>query len=280
MREFDAAYTAPHFGFASAEDYYHRASAMRVASRIRVPALVITAEDDPFVPAAPVPQPGAGAESVRPRARHAARRALRFPGADSGGVGRLLGGAADRRVRERGLRRPAAKLPHAPTRPRRHLRLQLPGVARHVLSREVQHRQDAGVLCRALLDRRDQLHLLSHAEREAARRLERGNARALFVHAQGAAADHARRQAAALRRSDADVLPDRADARPQARHAALPAAADVQEGRGGAARLPRAAARAASAPRSSSGMRPGTIRRCSTSCAPATSRSASPTARR
>jgi uncharacterized protein len=51
VRQFDAAFTAPHFGFASAEDYYHRASAMRVVNRIRVPALVISAADDPFVPA-------------------------------------------------------------------------------------------------------------------------------------------------------------------------------------------------------------------------------------
>lgn len=53
VREFDDAYTAPHFGFRDAEDYYHRASAMRVIDRIRIPALVITAEDDPFVPADP-----------------------------------------------------------------------------------------------------------------------------------------------------------------------------------------------------------------------------------
>ena len=51
VRQFDAAFTAPHFGFGSAEDYYHRASAMRVVSRIRVPALILTAADDPFVPA-------------------------------------------------------------------------------------------------------------------------------------------------------------------------------------------------------------------------------------
>ena len=57
MREFDAAFTAPHFGFASAEDYYHRASAMRVIDRISVPALVITPEDDPFVPTAPFRDP-------------------------------------------------------------------------------------------------------------------------------------------------------------------------------------------------------------------------------
>src|ERR1051326_4228826 len=51
-RQFDDVFTAPHFGFDGAEDYYHRASAMRVVDRIRVPTLVITAEDDPFVPAA------------------------------------------------------------------------------------------------------------------------------------------------------------------------------------------------------------------------------------
>jgi predicted alpha/beta-fold hydrolase len=51
VRAFDAAYTAPYFGFASAEDYYYQAAALRVVDRIQVPALIITAEDDPFVPA-------------------------------------------------------------------------------------------------------------------------------------------------------------------------------------------------------------------------------------
>ena len=50
VRGFDDAYTAPSFGFKDAQDYYFRASAMRVVSRIAVPALVISAEDDPFVP--------------------------------------------------------------------------------------------------------------------------------------------------------------------------------------------------------------------------------------
>jgi predicted alpha/beta-fold hydrolase len=50
VRQFDEAYTAPHHGFRDADDYYHRASALRVADRIRVPTLIITAEDDPFVP--------------------------------------------------------------------------------------------------------------------------------------------------------------------------------------------------------------------------------------
>lgn len=53
VREFDEAFTAPHFGFAGADDYYHRASAMRIIDRLAVPALIITAEDDPFVPPGP-----------------------------------------------------------------------------------------------------------------------------------------------------------------------------------------------------------------------------------
>jgi hypothetical protein len=57
VREFDETFTAPYFGFRSAEDYYHRASAMRVIDRVRVPALIITAEDDPFVPPEPFRDP-------------------------------------------------------------------------------------------------------------------------------------------------------------------------------------------------------------------------------
>ena len=57
VREFDETYTAPYFGFRSASDYYRRASAMRVVDRIAVPALVITAEDDPFVPSQPFHDP-------------------------------------------------------------------------------------------------------------------------------------------------------------------------------------------------------------------------------
>jgi predicted alpha/beta-fold hydrolase len=50
VRQFDAVYTAPHFGFGTAEQYYHHAAAMRVIDRIQIPALIITAADDPFVP--------------------------------------------------------------------------------------------------------------------------------------------------------------------------------------------------------------------------------------
>lgn len=51
VRAFDEAFTAPHHGFRDASDYYHRASALRVIDRVRVPALIMSAEDDPFVPA-------------------------------------------------------------------------------------------------------------------------------------------------------------------------------------------------------------------------------------
>lgn len=50
IRRFDDVYTAPHHGFAGASDYYFKASALRVIDRIRIPALVLTAGDDPFVP--------------------------------------------------------------------------------------------------------------------------------------------------------------------------------------------------------------------------------------
>jgi predicted alpha/beta-fold hydrolase len=57
IRAFDEIFTAPHHGFQGASDYYHRASAMRVIDRIRVPALILTAEDDPFVPVEPFRDP-------------------------------------------------------------------------------------------------------------------------------------------------------------------------------------------------------------------------------
>jgi uncharacterized protein len=50
LREFDGAVTAPHFGYRDADDYYFQASACRVIEQIAVPALIITAQDDPVVP--------------------------------------------------------------------------------------------------------------------------------------------------------------------------------------------------------------------------------------
>jgi uncharacterized protein len=57
VREFDEVYTAPFFGFKDATDYYYRAAALRVVDRIAVPALVISAADDPFVPPEPFDDP-------------------------------------------------------------------------------------------------------------------------------------------------------------------------------------------------------------------------------
>jgi uncharacterized protein len=50
VREFDDAITAPCFGFHGAEEYYEAAGAKKVIAQVRVPMLMITAEDDPFVP--------------------------------------------------------------------------------------------------------------------------------------------------------------------------------------------------------------------------------------
>ena len=49
VRGFDDRITAPYSGFASAQDYYYRASAARVLDRIAVPTLVLHALDDPFI---------------------------------------------------------------------------------------------------------------------------------------------------------------------------------------------------------------------------------------
>jgi hypothetical protein len=57
VRQFDDVYTAPHFGFNGAADYYYRASAARLIDRIKLPALIVTAEDDPFVPVEPFRDP-------------------------------------------------------------------------------------------------------------------------------------------------------------------------------------------------------------------------------
>src|SRR5258708_15213005 len=50
VRQFDDVITAPQFGYRDAQDYYDNVGAKRVAAQIRVPALLITAQDDPFVP--------------------------------------------------------------------------------------------------------------------------------------------------------------------------------------------------------------------------------------
>jgi uncharacterized protein len=50
VRQFDDVITAPQFAYRDAQDYYDNVGAKRVAAQIRVPMLMITAQDDPFVP--------------------------------------------------------------------------------------------------------------------------------------------------------------------------------------------------------------------------------------
>ena len=52
---FDNVFTAPLHGFRDTEDYWSRASAKPHLHRIRIPALVLNARNDPFVPAASLP---------------------------------------------------------------------------------------------------------------------------------------------------------------------------------------------------------------------------------
>lgn len=57
LREFDDRFTARSHGFADADDYYFKASSIRVIDKIRVPTLIIHAQDDPFIPFAPLRDP-------------------------------------------------------------------------------------------------------------------------------------------------------------------------------------------------------------------------------
>jgi predicted alpha/beta-fold hydrolase len=55
LYEFDDVFTAPLHGFRGTDDYWHLASAKPHLHRIRVPALVLNARNDPFVPASSLP---------------------------------------------------------------------------------------------------------------------------------------------------------------------------------------------------------------------------------
>jgi uncharacterized protein len=50
VREFDDEITAPAFGYKDAEEYYEAAGAKKVILQVKVPLLMMTAQDDPFVP--------------------------------------------------------------------------------------------------------------------------------------------------------------------------------------------------------------------------------------
>ena len=50
ITQFDACYTAPDGGYRDVADYYDQAGARHVLDKISVPTLIITAQDDPFIP--------------------------------------------------------------------------------------------------------------------------------------------------------------------------------------------------------------------------------------
>jgi predicted alpha/beta-fold hydrolase len=62
LYEFDDVVTAPVHGFASAADYYARSSSLGYLARVRVPTLLLSAIDDPFLPASVLSEVQAVAE--------------------------------------------------------------------------------------------------------------------------------------------------------------------------------------------------------------------------
>jgi hypothetical protein len=57
IREFDDAVTAPYCGFQGAADYYRRASSRPLLRLISLPAMLLTAQDDPMIPFASFTDP-------------------------------------------------------------------------------------------------------------------------------------------------------------------------------------------------------------------------------
>jgi predicted alpha/beta-fold hydrolase len=55
LYEFDNVFTAPLHGFRDTDDYWDRGSAKPHLHRIRIPALVLNARNDPFIPASSLP---------------------------------------------------------------------------------------------------------------------------------------------------------------------------------------------------------------------------------
>lgn len=50
MWQFDEVYTAPDAGFQDAADYYEQCGARKVLHQIRIPTVILTSQDDPFIP--------------------------------------------------------------------------------------------------------------------------------------------------------------------------------------------------------------------------------------
>jgi uncharacterized protein len=57
IRQFDDAYIAREAGYRDASDYYAKASALPFVPNIKLPTLIVHAQDDPFIPYAPLLSP-------------------------------------------------------------------------------------------------------------------------------------------------------------------------------------------------------------------------------
>ena len=64
LYDFDNVFTAPLHGFRDTDDYWSRGSAKPHLNLVRVPALVLNARNDPFVPASSLPAPHEVSEHV------------------------------------------------------------------------------------------------------------------------------------------------------------------------------------------------------------------------
>ena len=82
--DFDNVFTAPLHGFKGTDDYWRQASAKPVLHQIAIPALALNARNDPFIPAASLPQPGEVGRCVTlwqpAEGGHVGFPAGRFPG--------------------------------------------------------------------------------------------------------------------------------------------------------------------------------------------------------
>ena len=84
LYEFDNVFTAPLHGFRDTDDYWSRGSAKPHQHRIRIPALVLNARNDPFVPADSLPLQREVGDAVTlwqpPHGGHVGFPAGRWPG--------------------------------------------------------------------------------------------------------------------------------------------------------------------------------------------------------
>lgn len=64
LRDFDDLFTAPLHGFQGVDDYWCRASAKPLLREVKLPALLLNARNDPFIPAASLPMPHEVSDSV------------------------------------------------------------------------------------------------------------------------------------------------------------------------------------------------------------------------